>query len=109
MSFNFLDTIFEDIPGQTSSLKKDSTSGKSVNKPTTTDHKAKKQDPTMIKIHDPFRRAYDCLKGVLQKNHGLNQITRLATDRKRAIQKLKNKHFMLTKNEVKRGKKHPKT
>lgn len=63
-------------------------------------------DPTAITIHDPFKRAYECLKGVIQANHGLDLIVGLANDQTRAIEKLKHKHFMITKNQTKKGKKH---
>lgn len=111
MSFNFLDKIFETIPGPPKSDNNTTKDAKTPNRVKKSKIAKKLKDEklemTAIKIHDPFTRAYDCLKGVIQKNHGLNQITNLASNRGRAIKKLKNKHFMLTKNEVKRGKKHP--
>ena len=109
MNLNFLDTIFSDLPNGGSSIKK---SFATLPKHTPTNQSNKKkptqlEDRTLIKIHDPFKKAYDCLKGIIQNNHGLDQIVSIAEDQVKAIQKLKNKHFMVTKNQTKRGKKHP--
>jgi ribonuclease P protein subunit POP4 len=74
MNLNFLDTIFSDLPNGGSSIKK---SFATLPKHTPTNQSNKKkptqlEDRTLIKIHDPFKKAYDCLKGIIQNNHGLD-------------------------------------